>query len=59
MHICPQEIMAVMQAVEILRPAIGILQLWCQSCFDGTHKSCADHAEAVAKTKCELTHEPT
>lgn len=44
MHICPQEIMAAMTAVTALRPALRLVKYWCASCFDGTHKSCDDHA---------------
>ncbi len=57
MHICPQEIMAVMQAVELIRPAIGIVKFWCESCFNGTHKSCEDHAADVSMAYTHVAHD--
>lgn len=48
MHICPQEIMAVLGIVEHARPLMGLVKMWCESCFNGTHKSCEDHAADVA-----------
>ena len=47
MHICPQEIMAFMMAYDMLKPYVGIVKIWCQSCFNGTHKSCEDHSHGV------------
>lgn len=57
MHICPQEIMAVMQAVELIRPAIGIVKFWCESCFNGTHKSCEDHAADASLAHTHVAHD--
>lgn len=47
MHICPQEIMAIVGAVDILRPALIIARAWCEACYTGAHKSCEDHKKAV------------
>ena len=44
MHICPQEIVQIIQVCESLRPLMGAVKFWCESCFNGTHKSCDDHA---------------
>lgn len=49
MHICPQEIMAVVGAFDMLRPALVIAKMWCEACFSGVHKSCDDHRKAVAE----------
>ncbi len=57
MHICPQEIMAVMQAFEILRPTIGMVKYWCESCFNGTHKSCEEHALDNSPANTNIAHE--
>ncbi|QDJ96447.1 hypothetical protein Xoosp13_261 [Xanthomonas phage Xoo-sp13] len=48
MHICPQEIMAVVGAIDILRPTLWMVKHWCESCFNGTHKSCEDHQADTA-----------
>lgn len=53
MHICPQEIMAVFSLIEQTRPLIGMVKHWCELCFNGTHKSCDDHAAYVAERKVE------
>jgi len=57
MHICPQEVMAVIQAIDLIRPTIGIVKFWCESCFNGTHKSCEDHAADVALLQTDSIHE--
>lgn len=57
MHICPQEIMAVIGALDALRPALSMVKFWCESCFNGTHKSCEDHAADVAVSKAEPANE--
>lgn len=46
-HICPQEIIAVVQAVQGLQPLLGVVSMWCKACVDGTHKSCEDHAHST------------
>ena len=43
MHICPQEIMAAATAIGALKYIGPMIKHWCQSCVDGTHKSCEDH----------------
>ncbi|WAX21683.1 hypothetical protein [Stenotrophomonas phage RAS14] len=53
MHICPQEIMAVVGLVEHARPLMGLVKMWCESCFNGTHKNCEDHAADVTASKAE------
>lgn len=57
MHICPQEIMAVMHTVEVLKPALSLVKLWCESCVNGTHKSCEDHAADVALSNPTFVNE--
>lgn len=44
MHICPQEIMQFLQAYEMLKPYTFLVKSFCESCFNGTHKNCEDHA---------------
>lgn len=51
MHICPQEVMMVFHSIEMVRPLLPLVKMWCASCFDGTHKSCDDHA-------VDQTHSP-
>jgi hypothetical protein len=59
MHICPQELMMVIGAVEHLRPAMWFVKQWCQSCYDGTHKSCADHENDKSHPKEALVPNAT
>lgn len=40
--------MAVIGAIDMLRPALIIAKVWCEACFSGVHKSCDDHRKAVA-----------
>jgi hypothetical protein len=49
--------MAVIQAIDLIRPTIGIVKFWCESCFNGTHKSCEDHAADVALLQTDSIHE--
>lgn len=35
--------MVVLGAVGLLKTAAPMLKHWCESCFNGTHKSCEDH----------------
>lgn len=44
MHICPQEIIAMLQACQALTPYTGLVKLWCEQCVSGEHKTCEDHA---------------
>lgn len=44
MHICPQEVMAALAFIGAAKPAYGVIKHWCVSCYNGTHKSCDDHA---------------
>lgn len=55
MHICPQEVIAVIQSVEYAKPLLSMVKYWCMSCFDGTHKSCEDHAADVKRKEDEAT----
>ena len=50
MHICPQEIIAVMTAIDYLKPYIGFVKIWCQQCSTGEHRNCDDHAIDACKT---------
>ncbi len=57
MHICPQEVMMVLHAIEIARPLLPLVKAWCAACVDGTHKSCADHKAATEADNMEIVHE--
>lgn len=59
MHICPQEIMMIIGAIDTLRPGLGLIKHWCKSCVNGTHKSCEDHARDTQLLTNELLHERT
>lgn len=43
MHICPQEVMLVLGAVGLLKTSAPLIKHWCESCLNGTHKSCEEH----------------
>lgn len=47
MHICPQEIMAVVGMLDVLRPTLILAKIWCEACVSGIHKTCDDHRKAV------------